>query len=98
MMNDKKVIKQRTQKLRELRTAHQQTVDQTQQLVKEQRKAERLICIQIREKSKTVPEISKALDLPTDQVLWFLTAMRKYGIVKEDGMCGEYVLYTRNEE
>jgi len=57
-----------------------------------------LICQNIREKSKTVPEIAEAVDMPTHEVLWYLTSFKKYDIVVEDGMCGDYILYKRAEE
>ena len=31
--------------------------------------------------------------LPAGEVLWHITAMKKYGLVVETGMCGEYYLY-----
>jgi hypothetical protein len=45
-----------------------------------------------------VPEVAEAVSLPTHEVLWHLTALKKYGVVAEAGMCGEYVLYRRVEE
>ncbi len=41
----------------------------------------------------TVPKIAAELTLPTDEVLWHLTAMRKYGQAAESGEEGDYVLY-----
>jgi len=97
-MSDKDAAKQRAQELKELRIVHQSTVTQTQALLKEQGKIEREIIKLIKEESKTVPDIAARLDIPTDRVLWFLTAMKKYDQVREDGMDGEYVLYKRREE
>lgn len=42
----------------------------------------------------TVPKIASELSLPSDQVLWHLTAMRKYGQAAESGEEGDYVLYA----
>ncbi len=97
-MTEKDAAKQRTQLLKELREKHQSTVDQTQALLKENGKVERDILKLITEESKTVPVIASTLDLPTHRILWFLTALKKYGQISEDGMDGEYVLYKRNEE
>ena len=90
--------KQRTALLKRLRGEHAETVKRTQALMKEQKKVQQLICQNIREKSKTVPEIAAAVDMPTHEVLWYLTAFKKYDIVVEDGMCGDYILYKRAEE
>jgi hypothetical protein len=45
-----------------------------------------------------VPEIAEEVGLETHIVLWHLTALRKYDRVSEDGMSGEYFLYTSAEE
>jgi len=97
-MSEKDDAKQRAQELKELRVVHQSTVAQTQALLKEQGKIEREIIKLIKEESKTVPDIAASLDMPTHRVLWFLTALKKYDQVKEDGLDGEYVLYKRREE
>jgi len=97
-MSDKEAKKQRAQALKELRTKHQTTVDRTQALLKEQGKIEREILKTLKGESKTVPAIAAGLDLPTHRILWFLTVLKKYDQVREDGMDGEYVLYTRREE
>ena len=97
-MSDREAAKKQAQLLKELREEHQETVDRTQALLKEQGKIERDILNTIKEESKTVPTIASELELPTDRVLWFLTALKKYDQVVEDGMDGEYVLYKRREE
>jgi hypothetical protein len=45
-----------------------------------------------------VPEIAAEIGEPTHEVLWFVAALRKYGIVVEAGMCGDYPLYQRAKE
>lgn len=97
-MSDREAAKKQAQLLKELREEHQETVARTQDLLKEQGKIERDILKLIKEESKTVPAIASELELPTDRVLWFLTALKKYDQVMEDGMDGEYVLYKRREE
>ena len=42
----------------------------------------------------TVPQIAEALNLPSDEALWHVTGMRKYGEVAESGEDGEYPLYS----
>jgi predicted transcriptional regulator len=41
----------------------------------------------------TVPRIAAELSLPGEEVLWHLTAMRKYGQAAESGEDGDYVVY-----
>ena len=90
--------RERTALLKRLREENAETVARTQALLKEQKKVRQVICQSIRDKSMTVPEIAEAVDMPTHEVLWYLTAYKKYDIVVEDGMCGDYVLYKRAEE
>ncbi|MFN2111972.1 MAG: hypothetical protein ACK2TT_02525 [Anaerolineales bacterium] len=97
-MSDREAAKQRAQVLKDLRQEHQETVERTQALLKEQGKIEREILNLIKEESLTVPAIAEKLEMPSHRVLWFLTALKKYDQVSEDGMDGEYVLYKRREE
>ncbi len=97
MSTDKQAAKKRAELLKKLRIDHQETVKQTQAVLKVHKQFHREICQVIRENAKTVPEIAEAIDAPTQEVLWHLTAMKKYDIVAEDGMCGDYVLYKQVE-
>jgi len=47
---------------------------------------------------KTVPEISKLTGVPSDEVLWHLMAMKKYGMVIEGEERDGYYEYTVKEE
>jgi predicted transcriptional regulator len=89
--------KQRAALLKRLREENADTVARAQALLKEQKKIQQTICQTIREQSRTVPEIAALVEMPTHEVLWHLTAYKKYDIVVEDGMCGDYVLYKRAE-
>ncbi|MBN2045965.1 MAG: winged helix-turn-helix domain-containing protein [Anaerolineales bacterium] len=84
--------------LKKLRAEHAQTVERTQELLKDQKRIQRDICSFIRETPKSVPEIAKEIGLPANQVLWYIASFRKYGIVVEDGMCEDYPLYRKAEE
>jgi predicted transcriptional regulator len=97
-MSNREEAKKRTAMLKRLRTEHADTVERTQILLKEQKKVQKLICQSIRDKAKTVPEIAVEVNMPTHQVLWYLTAYKKYDIVVEEGMCADYVLYRRVSE
>ena len=97
-MSDKKSAKERAEVLKRLRAEHASTVERTQALLKEQKRVEKLICQSIREQAKTVPEIAAEVGMPAHEVLWYLTAYKKYDIVVEEGACGEYFLYKRVQE
>ena len=92
------VAKKRTELLKRLRDEHRETVERTQALLKEQKTIQNQICQAIRETPRTVPEVAEAVGMPSHVILWHLTASKKYGIVAEAGMCGDYVLYRRAEE
>lgn len=84
--------------LKGLREQHKESVKRTQLLLKEQKAIRKVICQPIRAEAKTVPEIANLTGLPSDHVLWHVTAMKKYGLVVENGMCGEYYLYQMAED
>jgi hypothetical protein len=54
----------RAELLKQLREAHQQTVERTQALYKIQRQMENSICQLIRTEPKTVPQIATAIGKP----------------------------------
>jgi predicted transcriptional regulator len=98
-MSDKKTDNlSRGEILKRLREAHAITVGKTQAVLREQKQMQNAICQFIRDTPKTVPEIAAEIGKPTHEVLWFVAALRKYGIVTEAGMCGDYPLYQRAKE
>ncbi len=97
-MSEKHKEPRRAELLKQLREEHHETVERTKALLKTQKEIRRQICQATREAPKSVPEIAEATGLPAGDILWYLTAMRKYGDVIETGMCGEYYLYQRVEE
>lgn len=94
-MTADKTTRSRSEMLKHLREVHADTVERTQAFYKEQKHIQQEICKVIRENPKTVLEVAAATSLPTHEVLWHLTAMKKYRMVVETGMCGDYPLYQR---
>jgi hypothetical protein len=47
---------------------------------------------------RTVPEVAEATGFEPKDVLWTLTAMRKYGQAVEEGVDGDYPRYTLPEK
>ncbi len=91
-------IRSRGQILKDLRSERKDTVQRTQALLKEHKRIHREICKAIRDTPKTIPEIAEVIKMPSHQILWHITALKKYDVVAEEGMCGEYVLYANAEE
>ncbi|MFN2277075.1 MAG: winged helix-turn-helix domain-containing protein [Candidatus Promineifilaceae bacterium] len=96
-MTIKEDAKQRAIFLKKLREAHKETVARTQALLKEQQATRKDICKHARDEPKTIPELAELSGIPASEVLWHITAMKKYGLVAETGICGEYYLYQRVE-
>jgi predicted transcriptional regulator len=92
-MSVKEDAKKRAIFLKKLREEHKETVARSQELLKEQKAVRREICKHIRNEAKAVPEIAALTGLAASEVLWHITAMKKYGLILETGMCGEYYLY-----
>jgi predicted transcriptional regulator len=97
-MKDKEEAKKRSQLLKQIREEHKETVDRTQVLLKEQKDIRRQLSQALQDGPKTVPEIASATGLPSHEVLWHVTAMKKYDLAAEAGMSGEYVLYQLVKE
>jgi len=98
MTQTREEAKQRAAKLKELREQHQETVERTRAWLKEQQAFRRQICQHLRSGPKIVPEIAEAAGLPAHEVLWHITAMKKFDLVKEVGQCGEYYQYAMAKE
>jgi len=98
MPNQDQSVLPRGERLKKLREVHHQSVEKTQVLVREQKQLHQAICKCIRETGKSVPEIAKEIGKPTKQVLWYLMSMKKYGVVAEVGMCGDYPIYKWIQE
>jgi predicted transcriptional regulator len=84
--------------LKRLREQHAKTVERTQALLREQKRVQQEICKVIRETPKSVPEIAAAVNMPTNEVLWYVASFKKYGLLIEKGMCADYPLYQKAEE
>jgi hypothetical protein len=97
-MTAREEAKKRAILLKRLREEHKETVARTQTLLKEQKAFRRQICQPMREAPRAVTELAELTGLPAGQVLWHITAMKKYGLVIENGMCGEYYQYQMAED
>lgn len=97
-MTNQKATESRGEMLKRLRRQHAATVEQTQKLLKEQKRVQQEICMVLRDTPKTVPEVAEAINMPTYEVLWHMASFKKYGLIIETGMCEDYPLYQKVEE
>jgi predicted transcriptional regulator len=84
--------------LKHLRETYPEGVKRAQALLKEQKHIQDEIVKVLQEKACTVPDVAAALNIPPQQALWYLAAMRKYNLVVENGMSGDYPLYQLAKE
>lgn len=97
-MSEKENARKRAEMLKHLREEHKETIARIQALLKEQQAIRRQICQVMRDAAKTVPEVAEATGIPANQVLWHITAMKKYDLAVETGMDGEYYQYQLVQE
>jgi predicted transcriptional regulator len=97
-MSDQADKKARTQMLKELREKYQTSVDETRELLKNQQNVRREIQKAIANEPKTIPQTAEETGFPATDVLWHLMAMKKYGLVVESDMQGEYYTYQLAKE
>ncbi len=97
-MSTQPTIQSRADLLKRLREQHAETVARTQALLKEQKRVQQEICKFLRDTPKSVPEVAEAIGMPANEVLWYMASFKKYGLVVEKGMCGDYPLYQKAEE
>jgi predicted transcriptional regulator len=98
MTQDKEATRERTALLKKLRDERKDSIERTRALLKTQQETRRKICQAMRHGAETVPEVAEASGLPAHQVLWHITALRKYDLVVETGKCGEYYRYAMVQE
>ena len=80
-------------KLKKLREERKDYIKKAKEMIKEQNRLVKIIKEQLKDSPKTVPEISQATDLPTWEVMWYVTALKKYGVVEEGEQDGSYFKY-----
>ncbi len=83
--------------LKQLRQERRQSIKQATAAMKAQRKTISAIRHVLAGSSATVPEIAGNIRIPSDEVLWFIATMKKYGQVVEDGKDGGYYRYAATE-
>ncbi len=92
--------KKRTEMLSALRDERRERVKQAQALLKEQQATRKTLQRAMQSGPQTVPQLAGATGIPAQQVLWHVTAMKKYGLVEEAGLDEDeaYYLYRLSKE
>jgi len=90
--------KKRSEMLKQLREQHAEGVQATQALLKAQNETRKALRNALKDAARTIPEMAEATGLPAHEILWHVTAMKKYDLVKEEGLSGAYYLYGLTEE
>lgn len=92
--------KKRTELLVELRKEHRDAVQKAQELLKVQQSARKTLERALTGGPHSVPQLAQAVNMPAHEVLWYVAAMKKYGIVAEAGVdeSGDYYLYRLTKE
>ena len=97
-MTDQPKIQSRSEMLKNLRNEHKVTVKRAQVLLREQKHIHKEICKLLRDNPMTVPDVAEKIGMPSKEVLWYMASFKKYGLIIENGMCGDYPLYQKAEE
>ena len=85
--------KKQNEMLANLRKERNEKVKEAQAMLKEQMNIRKQISVVLQGEAKTIPQISEETNLPSDQVLWYIAAMKKYGNVVEAGLDDDYEFY-----
>jgi predicted Rossmann fold nucleotide-binding protein DprA/Smf involved in DNA uptake len=92
--------KKRTEMLAELRKERRDFVKHAQESLKAQQTVHKALERALSGSPHTVPQLAHATGLPAHDVLCYVAAMKKYGIVAEAGTdeSGDYYLYRLTKE
>jgi predicted transcriptional regulator len=90
--------KEKKAALKELRAARKEQIVKATARVKVQKKTLKAIKAHLEKGPGTVPEVAAATGIPTNEVLWYLAALKKYGEIVEGEKDGEYFRYALPEK
>lgn len=83
--------------LKRLRDERRESVERAKSRLREQGAIQQQIRRAIQDQPRTVPEVAQLTGLPSDEVLWQITALKKYGAVAEAGMSDGYYRYQLSQ-
>jgi len=93
MKQDDSSAKDDKEKLKALREERKEILERNKERLKKQNQEVNLIKKELKNGSKTVPELASATGLPGEKVLWYVMALKKYNEIQEGELSGEYFKY-----
>ncbi len=93
---DKVAAHKRSAMMADLRKQHLESFKETQLHVKAQNKIRKTLKRSLKAGPHTIWQLAEETELPKSDVLWHVSAMRRYGLVVEAGMDEdeEYYMYS----
>lgn len=92
--------RERVLRLAEMRRQRGDQAARCAQLVRTELATRRKLLDILEAEPRSAPQLAQQTGRPTHEVLWYLAAMRKRGLVEEAGMddTGDFFLYTLSKE
>ncbi len=84
---------QRKEALKQLKQERKEAIKANAALAQQQKKDLGRIKERLAQGPATPLELAQDLGMPPKQAMWYLAAMRKYGLVSEAGKAGDYFNY-----
>ncbi len=81
--------------MKRLRETRKDKIAQVAAVVQRQRKEIQALKALLREGGQTIPQLAERTGLPSSEVFWYVTALKKYGEILEGEKQGSYFLYTQ---
>ena len=86
------------EKLKALREERSDIIARNKELLKKQNSETGLIKKGLKEGSKTIPELARETGLKSDRILYYVSAMKKFGEINEAGHAEGYFKYSLVEK
>jgi len=97
MNHDDEIKKKKKEAMKKLRNDRKEWITKASTMVKEQKTILKAIKGHLENQPATVPEISEAVGIPSDKVLWYLATLKKYGNIIEGEKNNGYFRYVLAE-
>ena len=100
MANDssEKTANDSKEKLKALREERSTLIARNKELLKKQNSDTGLIKKGLKDGSKTIPELAKVTGLKSDVILYYVSALKKFGEVTDSGHADGYFKYSLVEK
>jgi hypothetical protein len=85
---------ERREAMKALRRSRKVWITKASARVKVQKKAIKLIRGKLEKGAGTIPELADATGMNTDEILWYMAALKKYGEIVEAEKDGGYFRYA----